>query len=102
MNVFLALASGILLALSFPKFGHPAFGWIALTPLLVALGSATLWSAFTLGLIAGLVYFSGTLYWITRVMAVYGHMPVVAAGLLQWPVYAVGEGAAPSPRCSRR
>ena len=33
----LALASGVLLALSFPKFGHPAFSWIALAPLLVAL-----------------------------------------------------------------
>ena len=33
----LATASGVLLALSFPKFGHPAFAWIALAPLLVAL-----------------------------------------------------------------
>ena len=29
----------MLLALSFPKYGHPAFAWIALTPLLVALAS---------------------------------------------------------------
>ena len=36
----LAAASGVLLALSFPKFGHPAFGWIALAPLLVALDAA--------------------------------------------------------------
>ena len=70
----LAAASGVLLALSFPKFGHPAFGWIALTPLLVALGTATLWRAFALGLIAGLVYFTGTLYWITRVMVLYGDL----------------------------
>ena len=32
----LAVASGVLLALSFPKYGHPAFGWIALAPLLIA------------------------------------------------------------------
>jgi len=70
----LAAASGVLLALSFPKFGHPAFAWIALTPLLVALGTATLWRAFMLGLIAGLVYFTGTLYWITRVMVLYGDL----------------------------
>ena len=76
----LAAASGVLLALSFPKFGHPAFAWIALTPLLVALGTATLWRAFMLGLIAGLVYFTGTLYWITRVMVLYGDLqPWVAA-----------------------
>ena len=31
----LASVSGVLLALSFPKYGHPAFAWVALTPLLV-------------------------------------------------------------------
>jgi len=76
----------VLLALSFPKYGHPAFGWIALTPLLVALaGESRITSpkpvpfgrAFLLGLVTGVVYFTGTLYWITRVMAVYG-------GLQQW------------------
>jgi apolipoprotein N-acyltransferase len=70
----LASASGVLLALSFPKFGHPALGWVALAPLLVALAGATLWRAFTLGLLAGVVYFTGTLYWITGVMATYGDM----------------------------
>ena len=35
----LALVSGILLALSFPRYGHPAFAWIALAPLLVALSA---------------------------------------------------------------
>ena len=33
MDYGLALLSGVLLALSFPKFGHPAFAWIALVPL---------------------------------------------------------------------
>jgi apolipoprotein N-acyltransferase len=70
----LAGISGLLFALSFPKFGHPAFGWIALTPLLVALGATTLRRAFTLGLITGVVYFAGTLYWITRVMVRYGDL----------------------------
>jgi apolipoprotein N-acyltransferase len=81
-----AAASGVLLTLSFPKYGHPAFGWIALTPLLVALAgesshtslkSLPLRRALLLGLVTGAVYFTGTLYWITRVMAVYG-------GLQQW------------------
>src|SRR5204863_10102065 len=58
--------------LSFPKFGHPAFSWIALTPLLMAVSGATLRRAFLLGLTTGLIYFTGTLYWITHVMAVYG------------------------------
>jgi apolipoprotein N-acyltransferase len=67
-----AAASGLLFALSFPKFGHPAIGWIALTPLLVCLTRGTLGHAFAIGLVTGLVYFTGTLYWITRVMVVYG------------------------------
>ena len=82
----LAAASGVLLALSFPKFGHPALAWVALTPLLVALadvprmgliastGPSPASRAFLLGLLAGGVYFSGTLYWIARVMAVYGEL----------------------------
>ena len=89
----LAAASGVLLALSFPQFGHPAFGWIALTPLLVALSSApgsripnstsrSALRAFTLGLTTGLIYFTGTLYWITRVMKMYGDLPWWAAVLV--------------------
>jgi apolipoprotein N-acyltransferase len=85
-------ASGILLALSFPKYGHPACAWIALTPLLVALAadepripqarSRPLASAFALGLLTGTIYFTGTLYWITRVMAVYGGLPMPVAVLI--------------------
>jgi apolipoprotein N-acyltransferase len=82
----LAAASGVLLALSFPKFGHPSLAWIALAPLLVAVtatgrarnrGTRPLRRALLLGLTAGTIHFTGTLYWITRVMAVYG-------GLQQW------------------
>jgi apolipoprotein N-acyltransferase len=86
-----AAASGVLLTLSFPKYGHPAFGWIALTPLLVALAGASrltspkplsLRDAFMLGLVTGIVYFTGTLYWITRVMAVYGGLQIWVAVLV--------------------
>ena len=40
---------------------------MALAPLLVALGGASLSRATALGFVTGLVYFTGTLYWITRV-----------------------------------
>ncbi|HEV3141018.1 MAG TPA: apolipoprotein N-acyltransferase [Vicinamibacterales bacterium] len=77
-----------MLALSFPKFGHPAIGWIALAPLMLALvdrksripnpkSLPPLREAFFLGLLTGVIYFTGTLYWITRVMVVYG-------GLASW------------------
>jgi len=82
-DYLLAAASGVLLALSFPKFGHPALAWIALAPLLVALAGEGYQRpriadqtshSFLLGLVTGVVYFTGTLYWITRVMAVYGDL----------------------------
>ncbi len=78
----LALLSGVFLALSFPRFGHPAFAWVALVPLLVALSG---WQgrpgrvpgqpphrAFNMGLLAGLVYFVGTVYWTSEVVATFG------------------------------
>jgi apolipoprotein N-acyltransferase len=75
LDVALAGLSGVLLALGFPQFGHPAFGWVALAPLLVAIADVPLRRAFLLGLLTGFIYFAGTLYWITRVMAVYGDVP---------------------------
>ncbi len=70
LDYLLALLSGALLALSFPRFGHPAFAWIALVPLLIALRSPapsgvegrpqSSGRAFALGLLTGLVYFVGT------------------------------------------
>jgi apolipoprotein N-acyltransferase len=84
LYLLLASASGVLLALSFPKFGHPAFAWIALAPLLAALTAppAVRPRAFFLGLTTGIIYFSGTLYWITRVMAVYGDLQTWVAVLV--------------------
>jgi apolipoprotein N-acyltransferase len=68
-----AALSGILLALSFPKYGHPAFAWIALTPLLIVLSRPmSLSRAFWLGLLTGTVYLWGTLYWLSTVMTRYG------------------------------
>ncbi|HWF83423.1 MAG TPA: hypothetical protein VG222_01170, partial [Vicinamibacterales bacterium] len=83
MDYALAIVSGALLALSFPKYGHPAFGWIALAPLLVALVSArSMRRAFALGVLCGSVYFAGTLYWITEVMVMYGGLQTWVAVLV--------------------
>ena len=86
----------MLLALSFPKFGHPAVAFVALVPLLIALSG---WNArdhvlrgvgarrgFTLGLIAGFVHFAGTVYWTGATVSTFGGLPVavavIVAGLL--------------------
>lgn len=78
----LAAASGVLLALSFPSFDLSVLAWVALAPLLVAVGSGSLWRAFALGLITGIVYFTGTLYWITLVMHQYGDLAMWVAALI--------------------
>ena len=87
MRTALAFLSGLLLALSFPKFGHSAVAWVSLAPLLVALllaahSGASRWHTFGLGYLTGLVYFCGTLYWLSQVMAQYGGLSIVVAGLL--------------------
>jgi apolipoprotein N-acyltransferase len=83
--LILAIVSGILLALSFPRYGHPMFAWIALTPLIVPLFEIhRSWPAFRrgraflLGWIAGLGYFAGTVYWTGTVVSQFGG--------LAWPV----------------
>jgi len=75
----LAAASGALLAFSFPPTGVPALAWVALTPLLIALSRGSLMRAFFIGLVTGTVYFVGTLYWISRVMSVYGGLQQATA-----------------------
>ena len=88
-DYLLALLSGALLALSFPRYGHPAFGWIALVPLLIAVSG---WDgragrtpgrppgrAFALGLTTGVVYFVGTIYWTSTVVQQFGGLPLPLA-----------------------
>ncbi len=79
----------MLLALSFPRFGHHAVAWAALSPLLVALtrpGGVRPRRAFALGLVTGGVYFAGTLYWTPDVLRTFGGislpLALVAGGLL--------------------
>jgi apolipoprotein N-acyltransferase len=86
LDSLLALVTGILLALSFPRFGQPAFAWVALVPLLVALaarpqrvGRFRPLRAFGLGWIAGVAYFAGTVYWTGAVVRTYGGLSLPVA-----------------------
>ena len=84
LDLAFSATSGVLLALSFPRVGHPAFAWIALAPLLLAVVRArSVAKGFAYGLIAGSVYFGGTIYWISNVMDEYGGM----SGALAWIVH---------------
>ena len=76
----LALLSGVLLYLSFPNFGHSAFAWLALLPLLVTTAHASsALQAFRRGLLTGGVHFVGTIYWIPRVMQEFGGLPTAVS-----------------------
>ena len=63
-NISLALLSGILLVLIFPKFNLSLLAWVALIPLFLALEGRSLKESFSLGFLSGLVSFMGILYWI--------------------------------------
>ncbi|MEE9912561.1 MAG: apolipoprotein N-acyltransferase [Deltaproteobacteria bacterium] len=76
-SIFLALFSGILIFLSFPKFGLGFIAWIAFVPLFMALRNViSLWKALLLGWIAGMTACVGILYWIAYVVVNYGHLPM--------------------------
>ena len=69
----LAFASGLLIVLSFPKFGHGAVAWVALAPLLLALaGAPGPAHGFRLGYITGAVSSLGLVYWTATVVVQYG------------------------------
>ena len=75
----LALLSGVLLALSFPKFGHGAVAWVALAPLFIALAhSGGGWRAVRLGYITGAVSSVGIVYWTALVVVQFGGLGLPA------------------------
>ena len=82
-NYLLAILSGLLLMFSFPTMfaGWMApqlgpLGWVALVPLFVVIADAQPRRVFLLGLIAGLVCSTGTIYWIYHAVHVYGKLGV--------------------------
>jgi len=68
----LAALSGVLLALSFPKFGRGFVAWIAIAPLLISLHGVSGARAFRLGYVTGAVSSLGLLYWTSSVVVAYG------------------------------
>ncbi|MCX7817362.1 MAG: apolipoprotein N-acyltransferase [Syntrophales bacterium] len=62
---------------SFPKFGSGMFAWIFLVPLLISLHGKNSTKAAALGFFAGLIGYTGILYWISHVVVQYGNLPLV-------------------------
>jgi apolipoprotein N-acyltransferase len=78
----LAMVSGLLLAASFPAIQFPLLAWFALVPLLIALRGSSVRNGFWTGGITGLVYFAGTVHWVTNSVHFYGNVPLVPASLI--------------------
>jgi apolipoprotein N-acyltransferase len=71
----LAIASGILIALSFPNPGLSFLAWVALIPLLIAMEENSPRVAFRIGLTCGITSYAFILYWLNIVFVRYGHLP---------------------------
>jgi apolipoprotein N-acyltransferase len=78
----LAVLSGSLLAASFPPIDLTFLAWIALVPLVLSLRGLSEKEAFQAGMIAGIVFFVGTVYWVTNSVHDYGHVPLMPAVLI--------------------
>ncbi|HEX5774328.1 MAG TPA: apolipoprotein N-acyltransferase, partial [Geomobilimonas sp.] len=61
-DYLLAVLSGVLVALSFPKPALSLLAWFAFVPLLMSLGKKGPEKAFKLGFVCGATAFAGLLY----------------------------------------
>ncbi len=66
--IIAAIASGLLLALAYPRPSLSAVAWFALVPLLLKMQHRP----FQSGFIAGIAFFAPVLYWLNIVMTTYG------------------------------
>ncbi len=78
----LAALSGLFLAAAFPVINLHFLAWFAVVPLLLAVKGQNVKNGFLLGGITGLVYFSGTLYWVSHSIYYYGGISLLPAALI--------------------
>jgi len=78
----LASLSGLLLAASFPSLDLGFLAWFSLIPLLLSVHGRPPKDGFLLGGLAGILYFGGTVSWVTHSLHFYGRIPLVPASLI--------------------
>ncbi len=81
-SLLLAALSGVLLAATFPVIQLSLLAWVALVPLFVALRGQTVKNGFLLGGLSGVVFFAGTVHWVTNSVHFYGNIPLIPATLI--------------------
>jgi apolipoprotein N-acyltransferase len=75
-QVLLALLSGLLLVLAFPKIDLGWVAYVALIPLLAAIRQSDAKCGFWLGYTCGMAQHLGLIYWTAYTMKFYGHLPM--------------------------
>ncbi|MCX5751538.1 MAG: apolipoprotein N-acyltransferase [Candidatus Saganbacteria bacterium] len=79
MSLFLAVISGLFLAVLFPKFNLFYLAWVALIPFFLAVYSAPHYKkALLYGFITGIVFFGINLFWITALQEFVGFWAYLA------------------------
>jgi apolipoprotein N-acyltransferase len=82
-RIWLSLGAGLALALAFPSYNLPIFGWVSVAGLLFASLGAGVAEAVLCGFLYGAVFYTFSLPWVYTVMRQYGPLPVwEAAGVL--------------------
>ncbi len=76
-RIALAVTSGLLLPLCFPKFDFGLLAWFALIPLHIALDGTRRTQAFWLGWLSGAIGFTGVMAWVVTAMHTYGKVPLL-------------------------
>src|SRR6516164_1580722 len=79
----LAIAAGLLLAMSFPLFGIAGFAWVAPGLLIAAALGTRGWERFRIGFVGGLTHYLVSLYWLLPIPYRWHSIPLgPAAGWL--------------------
>jgi len=81
-DIILSIISGLMLVLAFPPFDLFPVAWIALVPLLIAIWDKSARVSFLIGMLTGLVYFLGTIYWVFHSMYFYGYIAAPLSALI--------------------
>ncbi len=76
MKISLAISSGFLLTMSFPRTSLSWLAWFALVPLFIALNNLSRKNSFYIGFYAGLAHYLTLVYWLAYTMKTYGNLPL--------------------------
>ena len=81
-DIALTILSGVLLSVAFSSYNLGVIAWFAFLPVFYAMQDKEGFAPFRLGLLWGVSFFSGALYWISYAAVFYGHIPWILGALV--------------------